>query len=109
MLFTRNWPGVVLSIATRGITVLESDAERARVRVEAGENWNDFVHWSVAQGFAGLENLVAIPGTVGAAPMQNIGAYGVEIREFVQRVEVWDRAEARATHLDTGAGVECVR
>ena len=100
VLFTRDWPGVVLSIATRGITVLESDAERARVRVEAGENWNDFVHWSVAQGFAGLENLVAIPGTVGAAPMQNIGAYGVEIREFVHRVEVWDRSEARATHLD---------
>ena len=103
ILFTRDWPGVVLSIATRGIAVLESDADRARVRVEAGENWNDFVHWSLAQGFAGLENLVAIPGTVGAAPMQNIGAYGVEIREFIHRVEVWDRGEARATYLDQGA------
>ena len=100
ILFTRDWPGVVLSIVTRGIAVLDADAERSRIRVEAGENWNDFVHWSVGQGFAGLENLVAIPGTVGAAPMQNIGAYGVEIREFVHRVEVWDRHEARATYLD---------
>jgi UDP-N-acetylmuramate dehydrogenase len=100
ILFTRDWPGVVVSIATRGIAVLEADAERAIVRVEAGENWNDFVHWSLAQGFAGLENLVAIWGTVGAAPMQNIGAYGVEVREFIRRVEVWDRVEARATSLD---------
>ncbi|HEY6986345.1 MAG TPA: UDP-N-acetylmuramate dehydrogenase [Rhodanobacteraceae bacterium] len=99
ILFTRDWPGVVLSMATRGIDILESDHDRARVRVEAGENWNEFVHWSLAQGLAGLENLVLIPGTVGAAPMQNIGAYGVEVREFVRSVEVWDRAEARPATL----------
>ncbi len=104
ILFTRDWPGVVLSMATRGIEIIESDGERARVRVEAGENWNDFVHWSLAQGFAGLENLAAIPGTVGAAPMQNIGAYGVEVREFVRCVEVWDRAEARPATL---ANADC--
>ena len=95
ILFTRDWPGVVLSVATRGIAIVDDDGERARVRVEAGENWNDFVHWSIAQGFAGLENLAAIPGTVGAAPMQNIGAYGVEVREFIHRVEVWDRSALR--------------
>jgi UDP-N-acetylmuramate dehydrogenase len=100
ILFTRDWPGVVLSMVTRGITVLDADEKRARIRVEAGENWNDFVHWSIGQGFAGLENLVAIPGTVGAAPMQNIGAYGVEVREFIHRVETWDRAEARWKSLD---------
>ena len=99
ILFTRDWPGVVLSIATRGIAVLDSDAAHARIRVEAGENWNDFVHWSIGQGFAGLENLVAIPGTVGAAPMQNIGAYGVEVREFVALVEAWDREAARFVEL----------
>jgi UDP-N-acetylmuramate dehydrogenase len=104
ILFTRDWPGVVLSMATRGIAILDADDERARIRVEAGENWNDFVHWSLGQGFAGLENLVAIPGTVGAAPMQNIGAYGVEVREFIHRVETWDRAETRLTYLDN---VEC--
>jgi UDP-N-acetylmuramate dehydrogenase len=99
ILFTRNWPGVVLSIATRGIEVVDTGDERARVRVEAGENWNDFVHWSLARGFAGLENLAAIPGTVGAAPMQNIGAYGVEVREFIHGVEAWDRSEARSVTL----------
>jgi UDP-N-acetylmuramate dehydrogenase len=103
ILFTRDWPGVVLSIATRGIALVESDASRARVRVEAGESWNDVVHWSLASGFAGLENLVSIPGTAGAAPMQNIGAYGVEVREFVHRVEAWDRAEARFVQLDNSA------
>jgi len=100
ILFTRDWPGVVLTIGARGIEIVESDGDRARVRVEAGENWNDFVHWSLAQGFSGLENLVAIPGTVGAAPIQNIGAYGVEVREFVIRVEAWDRVQARIVSLD---------
>jgi UDP-N-acetylmuramate dehydrogenase len=99
ILFTRDWPGVVLSMATRGIAILEDGGERARVRVEAGESWNDLVHWSLAQGFAGLENLVAIPGTAGAAPMQNIGAYGVELREFVHGVEAWDRQESRLVSL----------
>jgi UDP-N-acetylmuramate dehydrogenase len=103
ILFTRDWPGVVLSMATRGIEVQASDSARARIRVEAGENWNDFVHWSIGQGFAGLENLVAIPGTVGAAPMQNIGAYGVEVREFVVRVEAWDREAARFVELSNAA------
>ncbi|HKE46961.1 MAG TPA: UDP-N-acetylmuramate dehydrogenase, partial [Rhodanobacteraceae bacterium] len=104
ILFTRDWPGIVLSVATRGIAILDDDATRARVRVEAGENWNDFVHWSIAHGFAGLENLVAIPGTVGAAPLQNIGAYGVEVREFIHRVEVWDRATSRFDHV---ANADC--
>jgi UDP-N-acetylmuramate dehydrogenase len=103
ILFTRDWPGVVLSIATRGIAILESDDDRTRVRVEAGENWNDFVHWSLARGFAGLENLAAIPGTVGAAPMQNIGAYGVEVREFIHSVEAWDRAKSESVRLSNDA------
>jgi UDP-N-acetylmuramate dehydrogenase len=104
ILFTRDWPGVVLCMATRGIAVLHAHEEHARVRVEAGENWNDFVHWSIGRGFAGLENLVAIPGTVGAAPMQNIGAYGVEVREFVAHVEAWDRDAARFVEL---SNAEC--
>lgn len=91
ILITRDWPGVVLAVATRGITVMDEDARGARVRVEAGENWNDFVHWSLGHGYAALENLVSIPGTVGAAPIQNIGAYGVEVREFILAVEAWDR------------------
>jgi UDP-N-acetylmuramate dehydrogenase len=93
ILFAGDWPGTVLSIATRGIDIREHDDRSAIVRVAAGESWNDFVHWSLAQGFAGLENLVLIPGTVGAAPIQNIGAYGVEIGEFIDRVHAWDRRD----------------
>ena len=100
LLLTRDWPGAALSIAARGIAVLDDDGTHARVRVEAGERWNDFVHWSLGHGYAGLENLALIPGTVGAAPIQNIGAYGVEVREFVAEVEAWDRAESRFVRLD---------
>jgi len=100
LLLTRDWPGVALSIAARGIAVLDDDGTRARIRVEAGEHWNDFVHWSLGRDFAGLENLALIPGTVGAAPIQNIGAYGVEVREFVAEVEAWDRVEARLVRFD---------
>jgi UDP-N-acetylmuramate dehydrogenase len=104
VLFTRDWPGVVLAIAAHGICVLDDRGDSAIVRVEAGENWNEFVRWSVGHGFAGLENLVLIPGTVGAAPIQNIGAYGVEVREFVTRVEAWDRQARRLLYL---SNVDC--
>ncbi|SFN30718.1 UDP-N-acetylmuramate dehydrogenase [Dokdonella immobilis] len=99
ILFTRDWPGIVLSIAALGIEVREDDGERALVRVEAGESWNDFVRWSLGRGFCGLENLVLIPGTVGAAPIQNIGAYGVEVSEFIDHVEAWDRAAGELVRL----------
>jgi UDP-N-acetylmuramate dehydrogenase len=103
VLFTRDWPGIVLAIAAHGVSVLVDDGRRAHLRVEAGEPWNDFVHWSLAHGYAGLENLVLIPGTVGAAPIQNIGAYGTEVREFVVAVEAWDRRAGRLVRLDNAA------
>ncbi|MGA8276748.1 MAG: UDP-N-acetylmuramate dehydrogenase [Rhodanobacteraceae bacterium] len=90
ILFTRDWPGTVLSILADAVEILDQDNDRALVRVEAGANWNDFVHWSLAHGLAGLENLALIPGTVGAAPLQNIGAYGVELAEFVHTVHAVD-------------------
>ncbi len=104
ILFTRDWPGVVLSIAAHAIEVLAEDGQHARVRVEAGANWNEFVHWSLARGFAGLENLVLIPGTVGAAPIQNIGAYGVEVGEFIAGVEAWDLVESQPARIE---GADC--
>lgn len=103
ILFTRDWPGTLLSMSTTGIRIVEKNADAAIVRFEAGENWNDAVQWSLAQGFFGLENLVLIPGTVGAAPIQNIGAYGVEIREFVHAVEAFEwrtRAFVRMSNVD---------
>ena len=100
VLLTRDWPGIVLSMATRGIEICDDDGATARVRVQAGEHWNDFVQWSLAEGFGGLENLVLIPGAVGAAPIQNIGAYGTEVREFIVEVEAWDREADHWTRLD---------
>ncbi|HEU4665701.1 MAG TPA: UDP-N-acetylmuramate dehydrogenase [Dokdonella sp.] len=103
ILFTRDWPGVVLAIAAHGVRVLDDQGDRAHVRVEAGEPWNDFVRWSLARGFIGLENLVLIPGTVGAAPIQNIGAYGTEVREFILAVEAWDRRAGELVRIDNAA------
>ncbi len=104
MLFTRDWPGVVLSLTAAGIRILQDRGDAALIRVEAGENWNDFVHWSLGRGFVGLENLVLIPGTVGAAPIQNIGAYGAEVREFVHVVEAFDREAGQFVQL---ANADC--
>jgi len=101
-LFTGDFDGTVLAMATRGVQV-ESDGEQARIAVAAGERWDDFVRWTLGQGYAGLENLILIPGTVGAAPIQNIGAYGCEVAEFVESVEAWDRKERKVATLDHAA------
>ncbi|HUH56837.1 MAG TPA: UDP-N-acetylmuramate dehydrogenase, partial [Rhodanobacter sp.] len=99
VLFTGDFAGTVLVMATRGVQV-ESDGDSARIAVAAGERWDDFVRWTLGQGYAGLENLILIPGTVGAAPIQNIGAYGCEVAEFVESVEAWDTRERRVATLD---------
>jgi len=103
LLFTRDWPGVVLCVAAHGVRIVEDRGGSALVRAEAGENWNDLVHWSLGRGFAGLENLALIPGHVGAAPIQNIGAYGREVREFIATVEAWDRQANALVRLDNSA------
>ncbi|MEY3970811.1 MAG: hypothetical protein RLZZ80_509 [Pseudomonadota bacterium] len=75
----------------KGIVRLPEQADaRPRIRCAAGESWHAFVMWTLAQGYGGLENLALIPGTVGAAPVQNIGAYGVEVAELIDSVHVWD-------------------
>lgn len=102
MLFTGDFDGTVLAMATRGVQV-EQDGDIARIAVAAGERWDDFVRWTLGQGFAGLENLILIPGTVGAAPIQNIGAYGTEVAEFIESVEAWDTQEQRVAILDRDA------
>lgn len=100
VLFTGDYAGTVIAMATRGVELLDDDGARALIRVAAGERWDDFVRWSLGQGHAGLENLILIPGTAGAAPLQNIGAYGVEVGEFIHAVEAWDRKAQRAVTLD---------
>ena len=102
LLLTGDFDGTVIAMATRGVQV-EQDGEVARIAVAAGERWDDFVRWTLGQGFAGLENLILIPGTVGAAPIQNIGAYGTEVAEFIESVEAWDLKERRVVSLDNAA------
>ena len=96
ILFADDFRGTVLQMATRGI----EERGRGRLRVAAGESWDGLVRWSLEAGYAGLENLILIPGTVGAAPVQNIGAYGVELSEFISAVEAWDRRESRRVTLE---------
>lgn len=91
LLLTRDVEALVLRMASRGIRVLSDDGVRVVVEAEAGEVWDDFVRWSLGQGLAGLENLSLIPGTVGAAPMQNIGAYGVELKDVFAGLTALDR------------------
>src|SRR5690606_4512731 len=91
LLLTRDVEALVLRMASRGIRGLEDDGDQVLVEAEAGEPWHPFVQWTLAQGLSGLENLSLIPGTVGAAPMQNIGAYGVEIKDVFAGLTALDR------------------
>ena len=85
-----DFDGLVLHMAIRGRELVGEDADAWYVSAGAGENWHDFVGWTLAQGWPGLENLSLIPGTVGAAPIQNIGAYGLEVAERLHSVTAWD-------------------
>ncbi len=98
VVLTRDFDGLVLLIALRGKRVVGEDDDAWYVEAAAGENWHEFVAWTLREGLPGLENLALIPGTVGAAPIQNIGAYGLEMRERF--------ASLRAIELATGKRVE---
>lgn len=106
ILFTRPFDGRVIKLAEKSAQEaihVEKGSQHDRVSVAAGMNWDRFVRWSLEQGYAGLENLILIPGSVGAAPIQNIGAYGREVSEFVASVEVFDRQQGIFSELDTAA------
>ena len=103
LLFAGDPEGAVVALTGRRITVAEDDGDVAVVRAEAGANWHEFVLWSLDHGFAGLENLALIPGTVGAAPIQNIGAYGVEVRERIHAVEAFERTTGVLRRLDAAS------
>lgn len=90
LVLTGDFNGLVLHMAIPGKRLLSEDAEAFYVEAGAGENWHEFVQWTLAQGWPGLENLSLIPGTVGAAPVQNIGAYGLEVGERLHAVKAWD-------------------
>lgn len=94
VLFTEDFTGTVLRNQIRGVAVVNEDQRKIYVKAGAGENWHSFVQQCIANNWAGLENLSLIPGSVGASPMQNIGAYGVEIKDVFH--------ELRAYHIATG-------
>lgn len=102
LLFADDPEGVVLSLCAQGIAIV-ADNDTVIVRADAGVEWHALVLWTLGHGLCGLENLALIPGTVGAAPIQNIGAYGVEVGEHVHCVEVFDRADATLRRMDATA------
>jgi UDP-N-acetylmuramate dehydrogenase len=107
LLFAGDYPGVVVCLAMHGTRVLRDDGDSVLVRAGAGLNWNDLVHWTLGRGLCGLENMALIPGTVGASPIQNIGAYGVEVRQFIETVEAFHRGTGqfkRLANADCGFG-----
>ena len=87
LLFTKDYPGLIISIQTKGIEIIKEDKKEVVVNVQAGENWHEFVLWCLENNLAGIENLALIPGSVGAAPLQNIGAYGVELKDVFHNCE----------------------
>jgi UDP-N-acetylmuramate dehydrogenase len=95
LLLVGDVPGVVVGMAGAGVAIVEDDGAHALVRADAGLAWNDLVGWTLARGLVGFENMALIPGTVGACPIQNIGAYGTEVGEFIETVEAFDRLAAR--------------
>ncbi len=95
ILFTRDVDGLVLRNRIEGIDLIDEDEDYVYVQVGAGESWHGFVEHCLARDWAGVENLSLIPGSVGAAPMQNIGAYGVEIKDVFQELQAWSYADGR--------------
>ncbi len=87
LLFTKNFDGIVLKNSLKGIELIKEDADSYYVKSAAGEVWHEFVMHCIQNNYAGLENLSLIPGCVGASPMQNIGAYGVEIKDSFYELE----------------------
>jgi UDP-N-acetylmuramate dehydrogenase len=97
IILTRDMPQLVLKVEVRGMRLVESRPDAWVVEAGAGENWHELVAFTLAQGWPGLENLALIPGTVGASPVQNIGAYGVELQDRFESLDAVD--------LATGAGL----
>jgi UDP-N-acetylmuramate dehydrogenase len=90
LLFTEDFKGTIIHPRFNGINAESASGDDVLVSAGAGVNWDDLVDWTVSKGLSGLENLSFIPGNVGASPVQNIGAYGVEVRELIEKVETID-------------------
>ena len=100
ILFTRRFEGTLIKPAAAGIEAIGEDADSVTIRAAAATEWDDMVAWCVDHGLWGAENLSLIPGTVGAAPVQNIGAYGAEAAGIIHRVHIYDTQ--RREHMTLG-------
>ncbi len=99
VLFTRNFDGLILKNELKGIDIVKEDADDVYVRAGAGESWHRFVQYCIERSWAGVENLSLIPGHVGASPMQNIGAYGVEVKDVFYCLEAWHIGDKKAVQF----------
>ena len=100
ILFTRDYDGLLLTPVSQRIEILDESDGEVRVRVDAGVEWDDLVEWAVERGLWGIENLSLIPGKAGAAPVQNIGAYGCEAKDAIRRVEMFCVETGKLLRLD---------
>lgn len=100
MLWTKNYDGLLIHIHSKGIEIVEDNNQNVLVAVAAGESWHDFVLWALENDLGGVENLALIPGSVGAAPIQNIGAYGVEIESCFEKCTAVEIASGNIKTFD---------
>lgn len=103
VLLTRDVNALVMHLTLKGIALVEEDDDAVIIEVMAGENWHQLVLWSLEQGYGGLENLSLIPGNAGAAPLQNIGAYGVELKDVFVSCNAMDRETGERVRFDRQA------
>ena len=102
IILTRDMPQVVLKVEVRGMRIVDERVDAVIVEAGAGESWHDFVEFTLQHELPGLENLALIPGTVGAAPVQNIGAYGVELQDRFEELDAVDLVTGRSVTLGPG-------
>ena len=95
VVFTKDYPGLVIEIAIKGIHIERNFKNRIHLAVGAGENWHQTVLWTLKSNYGGLENLSLIPGRVGASPIQNIGAYGVELKDVFVKLKAFELASGK--------------
>lgn len=99
ILFTRDFPGLVVRITTKGKQLIHQDDDHVIIEAQAGEDWDQLVQWAVENNWGGLENLSLIPGQAGTSPIQNIGAYGVELKDVFHSLTAMDKASGLLQHF----------